>query len=101
MKKSPSRNMPWFLVEDYQRGKGWVGPEQCEPRARAYWELLEHAQILFFREPPFDLPAADQQFLLEQQWSEMRMHKNVSYRRGEDLLRGVSGNRETVSRVHS
>jgi hypothetical protein len=101
MKKSPIRNMPWILVEDYKRGKGWVGAEQCEARARAYCELLERGQILFFREPPFDLPAADQQFLLEQQWSEMRTHKNVSYRPSEDLLRGVSGNRETVSRVHS
>ena len=101
MKKSATRNLPWILVEDYKRTKGWIGAEQHEARARAYCGMLERGQILFFREPPFDLPAADQQFLLEQQWSEMRMHKNVSYRPSEDLLRGVSGNRETVSRVHS
>src|ERR1700691_947528 len=101
MKKSASRNMPWILVEAYKRGKGWVGAEQCEARARAYCELLERGQILFFREPPFDFPAADQKFLLEQEWSELRMHKNVSYRPSEDSLRGVSGDRETISRLQS
>ena len=63
--------------------------------------MLEHGQILFFREPPFDFPAADQKFLLEQEWSELRMHKNVSYRPSEDSLRGVSGDRETISRLQS
>src|SRR6202046_5208711 len=101
MKKSASRNPPWILVEDYKRGKGWIGAEQHEARARAYCGLLERGQILFFREPPFNLPTTDQQFLLEQQWSEMRMHKNVSYRPSEDLLRGVSGDAETTNRVHS
>jgi 3-deoxy-D-manno-octulosonic acid hydroxylase-like protein len=101
MKKSATRNPPWILVEDYKRGKGWIGAEQHEARARAYCELLEHGQILFFREPPFNLPTTDQQFLLEQQWSEMRTHKNVSYRPSEDLLRGASGDRETTSRLHS
>lgn len=30
----------------------------------------------------------------------MRLHKNISYRPGEDLLKGVKGNAETVSKVH-
>ena len=101
MKKSTTRNLPWIVVEDYKRGKGWIGAEQHEARARAYCEILERGQILFFREPPFDLPTTDQQFLLQQQWSEMRMHKNVSYRPSEDLLRGAAGDRDTVSRIHS
>src|SRR5271163_5330382 len=101
MKKSATRNLPWILVEDYKRAKGWVGAEQHEARARAYCEMLERGQILFFREPPFELPASDQQFLLQQQWSEMRMHKNVSYRPSEDLLRGAPGDSITVNRLHS
>ena len=88
-------------MEDYKRAKGWVGAEQHEARARAYCEMLERGQILFFREPPFELPTADQQFLLQQQWSEMRMHKNVSYRPSEDLLRGAPGDSVTVNRLHS
>jgi len=101
MKKSSASNPPWVPVEDYKYPTGWVGTGQSEAHARAYCDMLEHGQILFFREPPFDFPAADQKFLLEQEWSELRMHKNVSYRPSEDSLRGVSGDRETISRLQS
>ncbi len=94
-------NLPWIMVEDYKYPGGWIGYEQQEARARAYCELAERGQILFFRELPFHLPAEDQQFLREQQWTELRLHKNVSYRPSEDILRGVSGNAETVARLHS
>lgn len=92
---------PWVLVEDYKLPAGWMGSQQKRARARAYCELLESGQILFFRELPFELPAADREFLVSQQWSELRLHKNVSYRPGEDILRGVSGDTVTVQRVHS
>src|SRR5580704_1973980 len=101
MKKGATRNLPWVSVDDYKRSTGWVTSDQSGTHSRAYCEMLERGQILFFREPPFDLPADDQEFLLEQQWSELRMHKNVSYRPSEDMLRGVSGDRETIGRLHS
>jgi hypothetical protein len=101
MKKSATPNLPWVPVEDYKYPTGWTASGQSDAHARAYCEMLEHGQILFFREPPFDFPAADQKFLLEQEWSELRMHKNVSYRPSEDSLRGVSGDRETISRLQS
>src|ERR1700690_3462556 len=94
-------NLPWIMVEDYKYPAGWVGAEQQEARARAYCEMAERGQILFFRELPFDLPAEDQRFLREQEWTELRLHKNVSYRPSEDILRGVSGNAETVARLHT
>ena len=101
MKTEAISNPPWFPVEDYKLLSGWMHPEQREARSRAYCELLERGQILFFRELPFHLPAEDQRFLREQEWSELRMHKNVSYRPSEDVLRGVSGRAETVSRLQS
>jgi hypothetical protein len=101
MKKSAASNLPWVPVGDYKYPAGWTLPGQSEAHSRAYCGMLEHGQILFFREPPFDFPAADQKFLLEQEWSELRMHKNVSYRPSEDSLRGVSGDRETISRLQS
>jgi 3-deoxy-D-manno-octulosonic acid hydroxylase-like protein len=101
MKKAATRNLPWVSVDDYKRSMGWIASDQSGARSRAYCEMLERGQILFFREPPFDLPADDRKFLLEQQWSELRMHKNVSYRPSEDMLRGVSGDRETTGRLHS
>jgi 3-deoxy-D-manno-oct-2-ulosonic acid (Kdo) hydroxylase len=93
-------NSPGIVVEDYKSPAGWSGPDQHNQRARAYCDLLERGRILFFREPPFELPAADREFLLGQEWAEMRMHKNISYRPGEDLLNGVRGDAEAVSKVH-
>lgn len=90
----------WIQVEDYRLPQGWVGREQVASRARAYCDLLEKGQIVFFRELPFRLPAEDQEFLLAQQWTELRLHKNVSYRPSEDLLRGVSGDARAVERIH-
>src|SRR5580693_3587908 len=101
MKKGATRNLPWVSVDDYKRSTGWVTSDQSGTHSRAYCEMLERGQILFFREPPFDLPADDQKFLLAQEWSELRMHKNVSYRPSEDMLRGVSGDRETIRRLQS
>jgi 3-deoxy-D-manno-oct-2-ulosonic acid (Kdo) hydroxylase len=101
MKTAATSNLPWFPVEDYKLPAGWMRPEQREARARAYCELLERGQMLFFRELPFQLLPDDQRFLREQEWSELRMHKNVSYRPSEDVLRGVSGQTETVNHLQS
>jgi hypothetical protein len=90
---------PLIVVEDFKRAGGWAGAEQQEARARAYCEMLERGQILLFRELPFSLPQSDQEFLIGQSWTELRLHKNVSYRPGEDVLRGVSGNDETVGKI--
>ena len=93
--------MPWISVEDYKLAGGWTRPEQREARSRTWCELLERGQVLFFREPPFDLPREDRDFLVAQEWAELRMHKNVSYRPTEDILRGVTGDAATVERVHA
>lgn len=94
-------NIPWIAVDDFKHPSGWVRPEVHQARARAYCEMLERGEILFFNEPPFKFPAEDQQFLLAQEWAELRMHKNVSYRPGEDVLRGVSGGAATVERLRA
>jgi hypothetical protein len=94
-------NSPWVSVEDYKLPDGWLRPEQPDAQARAYCDLLERGEILFFPECPFYLPAEDRDFLLAQRWSELRLHKNVSYRPGEDALRGVSGDAATIDRIHS
>lgn len=94
-------NAPWFVVDDYKEGAGWVGPEQQEQRARAYCEMLERGRVLFFREPPFPFPPVDREFLLAQEWTDLRMHKNVSYRPTEDVLRGISGESGKIERIHA
>jgi len=94
-------NLPWILVEDYRKGTGWVGAQQRGARARSYCEMLESGHILMFHEPPFVLPAEDQDFLLSQEWAELRLHKNVSYRPNDDILKGVSGKAETIDRIRT
>jgi hypothetical protein len=51
---------------------------------------LEQGQIIFFDTIPFDLPEGDQSFLLTQRRGDSRIHKNVSYRPQQDVLRGFS-----------
>ena len=91
--------MSWIEVEDYRLAGGWTHPEQRGARSRAWCDLLERGQIVFFRDLPFELPQDDRDFLLAQEWAELRMHKNVSYRPTEDVLRGVAGDTATVERV--
>jgi len=93
-------NSSWMVVEDFRQGRDWLDARERDTRARTYCELLEQGQILFFREPPFSLPRADRDFLLAQEWTDLRLHKNVSYRPDEDVLRGISGSGHTIERVH-
>ncbi len=88
---------PWIEVKDYRAPQGWTQPDQASSRARDYCAALERGEILSFPQPPFDFPSEDGEFLLSQQWAELRMHKNVSYRPGDDVLRGVSGNSAAAS----
>lgn len=97
----PVPSAPWVVVSDYKLPAGWPEAAQKMGRARAYCEQLESGKILFFPELPFDLPSADREFLLSQPWSELRLHKNVSYRPDEDILRGVAGDSATIDRVQS
>jgi len=94
-------NAPWLVVDDYAEGSGWAGSEATDRRARAYCELLERGRVLFFERPPFRFPEADREFLLAQEWTDLRMHKNVSYRPAEDVLRGISGDAGQVGRIRS
>src|SRR5215831_7056623 len=91
---------PGVVVKDYKSVDGWTQPTDPTARSRAYCQQLERGEILFFSEPPFDLPQSDREFLLAQQWAEMRLHKNVSYRPGADILKGIQGSSQAVERVH-
>ncbi|HEY6442091.1 MAG TPA: Kdo hydroxylase family protein [Candidatus Acidoferrales bacterium] len=91
----------WIPVDDFKYPSGWVRPETRQARTRACGEMLERGEILFFNELPFKFSAEDREFLLAQEWSELRMHKNVSYRPGEDVLRGVSGGAATAQRLQA
>ena len=69
-------------------------------RARWYCDQLERGNVLFFPSVPFDLPAADRDFLLSQKQTGSRFHKNISYRPTRDILKGVSSDSPDRERLH-
>ena len=86
--------MSWLEIGDYNAN--WP-----MARAREACAQLEGGEVLFFKQPPFDLPQADLDFLVSLRATDSRLHKNISYRPSEDRLRGFSGKAEDVARVHA
>ncbi|MBI3644610.1 MAG: Kdo hydroxylase family protein [Acidobacteriales bacterium] len=89
--------MAWQKVDDYGSGGGAAGDFLW--RARHYCSELEKGQILFFSTPPFALPPADIEFLVSLKPTDSRLHKNISYRPEQDLLRGFADS-ANEARVH-
>jgi len=80
--------MPWLKVDDY-RSDGYHA-DNPHDRARHYCAELEKGQILFFSAPPFALPKEDIDFLVSLKPADSRLHKNISYRPEQNVLRGFS-----------
>jgi len=92
---------PWIQVTDFQTDEGWNDATRANERARWCCEQLEEGHILGFPGIPFDFPEGDRRFLLQQRQSDGRIHKNISYRPKQDVLRGsVTESREDTTRLH-
>ena len=65
--------------------------------ANEHCRLLEEGNILFIDHLPFDIPVADIEFLLSARHNNTRLHKNISYRPEQDLVRGASANAKEVN----
>ena len=73
-----------------------------EAPARSYCERLEAGDILFFGRTPFAFPADERAFLLNVRQASAAYHKNVSYRPGEDRVKGFdrsAGDAEALHRI--
>ncbi len=90
--------MAWLKVDDYGSG-GWTAGGDFLWRARHYCSELEKGEILFFPAPPFALPPGDIEFLVSLKPADSRLHKNISYRPEQDLLRGFADS-ANEPRVH-
>ncbi len=95
---TPERS--WIPVQDFAFPAGWLNAAEGEQRARWYCERLEEGQIVFFSSLPFNLSNADRQFLVARHWAGSAVHKNVSYRPVEDLLRGFTADKTARNRMH-
>jgi hypothetical protein len=67
----------------------WPETRDASGLSKHYCEQLELGHILLFTETPFPLSSDDRQFLLTVRQSRAQYHKNISYRPGEDRIRGV------------
>jgi hypothetical protein len=91
----------WVRITDYDARTGFGDAATSSARARWCCEQLEAGQILFFDGIPYDFPQADRDFLLAQRQSDSRIHKNISYRPKQDVLRGsVADSQEDIERLH-
>ena len=103
------RNANWIAVEDYKFPGGWTNAASGagnsaagdnDARARALCRELEAGKILFFAKLPYEFPQDEREFLLSREWNELRLHKNVSYRPADDVMRGFSGDHGTETHLH-
>jgi 3-deoxy-D-manno-oct-2-ulosonic acid (Kdo) hydroxylase len=106
-KTAKMRNANWIAVEDYKFPGGWTDPTaggensaDKDARARALCRELEAGKILFFAKLPYEFPSDEREFLLSREWNELRLHKNVSYRPADDVMRGFSGDHGTQIHLH-
>ncbi|MGO8700075.1 MAG: Kdo hydroxylase family protein [Limisphaerales bacterium] len=86
-------------VDDYQYDTGWGSPGNTQERARQCCQRLEEGRILFFDRLPFVFSEEDREFLLSQRQSGSRLHKNISYRPLQNVLRGGGGSAEENGRL--
>jgi hypothetical protein len=87
-------------VEDYNFPGGWESPATAGTRARECCQWLEEGRILYFERMPFLLFKEDKEFLLAQHQSGSRLHKNISYRPSQDVLRGSAASPRQREHLH-
>jgi hypothetical protein len=90
-----------IAVSEYAGESAW-SPALDEGRRRWYAERLEEGHILYFGRAPFPLPdATERAALAGVRQASAAYHKNVSYRPGEDRVKGLAkgGDEATVRRV--
>jgi hypothetical protein len=88
MEQTAGEILPYIPVTDYRPSDGSFASPNGSERADHYCKLLEGGSILFFADTPFEFPQADREWLLSQKQSGVKVHKNISYRPAQDLLRG-------------
>jgi hypothetical protein len=87
-------------VDDYFYPTGWANSSGAAARSRQCCADLEAGKVLCFERTPYLFPREDQEFLLSQKQSDSRLHKNVSYRPAQDILRGAAGDALEITRIH-
>jgi hypothetical protein len=85
-------------VQEFQSQNAHNG--EADALSRWCCEQLEEGRILLFESLPFDFPEDDRNFLMSQNQGDSHLHKNISYRPQQDLLRGFPGENGSVHHLH-
>lgn len=91
--------MALIEVEDFSLTRGWQRAPDAQRRSRECCGHLEAGDILMLSTLPYPMAEEDRSFLLSQNQSGFKGHKNVSYRPSQDLLRGSAGDAEEQRRM--
>src|SRR4051812_33476205 len=67
-----------------------AGTQPSDAAASKYCAQLEAGDILYIPGMPFEIPAADLDFLLGRRQTGSRLHKNIAYRASEDRITGFA-----------
>jgi len=87
-------------VSEYASG-ALATPRLDDARRRWYAERLEEGHILLIEPAPFALPdAAERSALAGVRQASSGYHKNISYRPGEDRVKGIAGSGPDTPLVH-
>src|ERR1700678_3340509 len=71
-------------------------PNQADPH-----EILERGDVVLYRETPFDMPAAEREFILSVRLNP-EFHKNIAYKPNDDRISGVAKlDADSVARLHN
>lgn len=93
--------MALIEINDFKTPGGWTDPQSSTQHSQECCRQLEEGNILFFSQIPFEMPKADLDFLTGVKQSDSALHKNISYRPKEDVLRGVGeAPPEAIERLH-
>ncbi len=88
-------------IEGFTRESGWADPSQASAASRAYAERLEDGNILFLPSLPHAFSPEDLKFLYSLDQDDSAIHKNISYRPKQDILRGFGSSQpEKVETMH-
>jgi hypothetical protein len=90
--------LPYLPVPDFHPTRGWLTPADAAARSRWCCEQLEESRVLYCEGLPFNLSEPERQLLLSQSLDGSRLHKNISYRPAQDMLRGGDG-KDTQART--
>ena len=82
--------MSLITIQRFSESGASSGQGSEAEAGRWYCQQLEEGHMLFFPQPPFELPEDEREFLLSQRQVGAGYHKNIAYRPNQDRITGLA-----------